>query len=107
MKTYVVLLKLKGDKDSPFLAAREDVVWWRCKKASSAKVAVKRAIEGAEKQLTCPNEISALAVDIVSKSKAAAVVTAYKKALDNDIRHNCGHLCDIWCTIRRNAPEMI
>ena len=112
MKTYMVLLKVGGDKDSEYEVCRADAYWWRCKKASSPIVAAKRAIAGVLEQFSDQSKehISAVWVETVTKQKANFVLQAYFDAhyyYSGVSAHDIGQMCEMLSTIRWNAPELL
>lgn len=95
MKTYMVVLAVDW-KEFP-----NDSYWWRCVKASSEKVAVKRAVERVCKQISFTNDVQAIWAEPLTIQKVIGVLQAFDAC-----EGYTGHFTDMICTIRRNAPEL-
>lgn len=99
MKTYMVTLAVDWKEDS------NNSPWWRCVKASSEKVAAKRAVERVCKQISFTDDVQAIWVEPITIQKVIGVLQAYDAREEFNSRIFL-HVSDMLSTIRRNAPEL-
>lgn len=99
MKTYMVTLAVDWKEDP------NNSPWWRCVKASSEKVAAKRAVERVCKQISFTDDVKAIWVEPITIQKVIGILQAYDAREEFNSRIFL-HVSDMLSTIRHNAPEL-